>query len=117
MNITGGNVKNIGSTIRIILTLCVLLQCGCTVGPDYVRPTAVETMPTSFKEQQGWKVAQPQDGTISVRWWEIYRDPVLNSLVERVEISNFSIASADARFRQARAVVQAAKAGYFPSLS
>jgi NodT family efflux transporter outer membrane factor (OMF) lipoprotein len=110
-------VKNIGLTIRIILTLCVLLQCGCTVGPDYVRPTAVETMPTSFKEQQGWKVAQPQDGTISVRWWEIYQDPVLNSLVERVEISNFSIASAEARFRQARAAVQAAKAGYFPSLS
>jgi NodT family efflux transporter outer membrane factor (OMF) lipoprotein len=110
-------VKNIGLTIRIILALCVLLQCGCTVGPDYVRPTAVETMPTSFKEQQGWKVAQPQDGTITVRWWEIYQDPILNSLVERVEISNFSIASAEARFRQARAAVQAAKAGYFPSLS
>lgn len=110
-------MKITGVTARIILVLFSLLPAACTVGPDYVRPTAVETMPTAFKELEGWKVAQPQDGTISVRWWEIYQDPVLNSLVERVEISNFSIASAEARFRQARAAVQAAKAGYFPTLS
>jgi len=117
MNKTGGRVKNIGVSIRIILTLCSLLPCGCTVGPDYVRPTPVETMPTSFKEQQGWKVAQPQDGTLSERWWELYHDPVLNSLEEQVALSNLNVAAAEAQFRQARALVQAAKAGYYPSLT
>jgi len=97
--------------------ICLLLPAACTVGPDYIRPAALETMPTAYKELEGWKVAEPRDGTIPERWWEIYHDPVLNALEEQVAISNFTIASAEARFRQARAQVQTAKAGYFPSLT
>ena len=110
-------MKITGLTARIILIFCPLLSAACTVGPDYVRPTSVETMPTAYKELDGWKVAQPGDGVITERWWQLYNDPVLNSLEEQVVISNLTIASAEARFRQARALVQAAKAGYFPSLS
>ncbi|MBW4054922.1 MAG: efflux transporter outer membrane subunit [Proteobacteria bacterium] len=102
----------------MILFFCLLLSAACTVGPDYVKPTAVvETMPTAFKELEGWKVAQPRDGTMTERWWELYNDPELNTLEGRVAISNLNIASAEAQYRQARAVVQAAKAGYYPSLS
>jgi NodT family efflux transporter outer membrane factor (OMF) lipoprotein len=74
-------------------------------------------MPTAYKELAGWKVAQPRDGKISERWWEIYHDPALNSLEEQVAISNLNVAAAEARFRQARAVVQVARAGYFPTVS
>jgi NodT family efflux transporter outer membrane factor (OMF) lipoprotein len=105
------------SIIRIFVCSGLLLLTACTVGPDYVRPNPVETMPAAFKEQQGWKVAQPQDSTISERWWEIFHDLVLNSLEEQVEISNLNVAVAEAQYRQARALVQAAKAGYYPSLT
>lgn len=117
MNKTGGIVKIIGVAARIILVLFSLLPAACTVGPDYLRPNPVETMPTTFKEMEGWKVAQPNAGIISERWWKIYHDPVLNSLEEQVAISNLNVAAAEAQFRQARALVQAAKAGSFPSLS
>ncbi len=110
-------MKIIAVTIRIILFFCLLLPVACTVGPDYVKPTAVETMPTAYKELEGWKVAQPRDGTMSERWWELYNDPELNTLEGRVAISNLNIASSEAQYRQARAVVHAAKAGYYPSLS
>jgi NodT family efflux transporter outer membrane factor (OMF) lipoprotein len=114
---TGELVKTATFKTRIILVFLPLFLSACTVGPDYVRPTPVETMPASFKEMKGWKVAEPQDGTITERWWELYNDPVLNSLVEQVAISNLNIASAEAQFRQARALVHGARAGYFPSLS
>lgn len=104
-------------TMLIILILCPLLLTACTVGPDYVRPTPVEAMPTVYKQLEGWKLAQPQDGQLTERWWEIYQDPVLNSLVEQVAVSNFNVAAAAARFRQARAQVQSARAGYFPTIS
>jgi NodT family efflux transporter outer membrane factor (OMF) lipoprotein len=110
-------MKSLGLTFRIMLVLCPLLLAACTVGPNYVRPTPVKTMPTAYKELEGWKVAQPRDGQIPERWWELYNDPILNSLVEQVAIANLTIASAEARFRQARALVRAAKAGYFPLLS
>ena len=114
---TGGRVKRTGLTVRMILMVFLLLPAACSVGPDYVRPTAVDTMPTAFKELDGWKVAQPRDGVLSVKWWELYQDPVLNSLVEQATVSNLTIAAAEARFRQARALVQAARAGYFPTLT
>ena len=106
-----------GLTTRIIVGSCSLLLSACTVGPDYVKPTPLETMPTAYKELKGWKVAQPQDGKAPEKWWEIYSDPVLNSLEEKIVISNLTVATAEARFRQARAAVQIAKSGYFPSLS
>ena len=99
------------------MAVCLLLAAGCTVGPDYVRPAAVASMPATFKEQKGWKLAQPADGSMGERWWELYHDPVLNSLEAQVAISNLTIATAEAQFRQARALVQSAKAGYYPTLS
>jgi NodT family efflux transporter outer membrane factor (OMF) lipoprotein len=74
-------------------------------------------MPTAYQELAGWKVAQPQDDRLAERWWELYQDPILSALVEQVAISNLNVAAAAAQFRQARALVQAARSGYFPSLT
>lgn len=100
------------------IALCLLsaaLLGACTVGPDYVRPTV--QAPTAFKEMQGWKIAQPQDQEIRGKWWEVFGDPELNALQEQVTISNQNLAQAEARFRQAKALVQSARAAYFPTLS
>ena len=95
--------------------IALAVLSACTVGPDYVRPTA-ET-PAAFKESQGWKTAQPRDQELRGKWWEAYNDPLLNELVEQVSVSNQNLAQAAAQFRQARALVQSARAGYLPSLS
>ncbi len=102
--------------VSILLILCGMLTLltGCAVGPDYVRPTA-ET-PSSFKENAGWKVAEPRDNGIKGKWWEIYNDPQLNMLEEQVIVSNQNIAAAEAQFRQATAIVQGSQAGLFPVL-
>ena len=92
-----------------------LLVVGCTVGPDYVRPPAV--VPLEFKEAQGWKAAEPGDAVARGAWWEIFGDPQLNVLEAQIEINNQNLAAAEAQFRQARAQVQAARAGFFPTLT
>lgn len=88
---------------------------GCTVGPDYVRPKAPAA--ESYKEVQGWKVAEPKDEICRGAWWEIFDDPQLNALEEQVELSNQSIAVAEAQFQQARALVRSARAAYFPQVT
>lgn len=88
---------------------------ACSVGPNYVRPPA--DVPASYKEMDGWKVAQPQEAGIGENWWELYGNPELSALLEQVQISNQNVATAEAQFRQALALVQAARAGYFPTLS
>jgi NodT family efflux transporter outer membrane factor (OMF) lipoprotein len=97
---------------RLALPVLLLQLTACVVGPDYVRPPVAT--PAAFKESMGWKTAQPREHEIRGRWWNVFDDPVLNSLEEQVSISNQNLAQAEANFRQAQALLQAARANYFP---
>jgi len=100
---------------NILVTSALLALAACTVGPNYVRPTA--PVPAAFKESEGWKIAQPGDGRIGAAWWRLFNDPQLSALEEQVVISNQNLLAAEAQVRQAKALVQAARAGYFPTVS
>ncbi len=95
----------------------MLVSSGCMVGPKYKRPSA--PLPTAFKEPPpaGWKEAQPSDGAIRGKWWEMYNDPELNALEERVSISNQNVLAAEAQFREAKSLVRVARAGLFPTVT
>jgi NodT family efflux transporter outer membrane factor (OMF) lipoprotein len=95
----------------------MLFSSACMIGPKYQRPTA--PAPSAFKEPPpaGWKEAQPNDGAIRGKWWEIYNDPQLNALEERVSISNQNVLMAEAQYREAKAAVRIARAGLFPTVS
>ena len=88
---------------------------ACTVGPNYVRPRTV--IPPAYKEMEGWKVAQPKDHLIRGAWWEIFNDHQLDALEEQVNISNQNVVVAEAQYRQARALVQAARSSYYPKVT
>ena len=98
----------------IVLPAAAALLAGCMVGPDYVRPS-MET-PAAYKEGGAWKPAEPRDDVSRGKWWEIFGDPQLNALEERVQISNQNVLAAEAQYRQAQAIVQQARAGLFPTL-
>jgi NodT family efflux transporter outer membrane factor (OMF) lipoprotein len=85
------------------------------VGPDYVKPK-VET-PPAFKEVEGWKKAEPKDNIPCGCWWTIYNDQQLNGLEAQVNVSNQNLKAAEAQFREALALVQAARAAYFPTVT
>jgi NodT family efflux transporter outer membrane factor (OMF) lipoprotein len=87
---------------------------GCTVGPDYQRPP-VEA-PAEFKEMKGWRAATPADALPRGDWWTAFNDPDLDALMKRVDVSNFNLRAAEARVRQARALADSARAGYFPAI-
>jgi NodT family efflux transporter outer membrane factor (OMF) lipoprotein len=103
--------------IITIVAWTIMLLSACTVGPNYVRPSVQS--PPAYKEAEGgakWQVARPQDDVIRGAWWELFNDPQLNALEVQVAISNQNIAQAEAQYRQAQALVQAARAGYFPTV-
>jgi NodT family efflux transporter outer membrane factor (OMF) lipoprotein len=97
-----------------ILLIILAVISGCSVGPDYKRPDA--PVPSSFKELKGWREALPRDQEIRTKWWEAFDDSILNSLEEQVTVSNQSIALAESQYRQAQAMVQLARANYFPTI-
>jgi NodT family efflux transporter outer membrane factor (OMF) lipoprotein len=100
-----------------------MLLAGCTVGPKYVKPTVPtapaykEAPPQSFKEAGGvWKPAAGNQ-TLAGKWWQVFEDPELNTLEEQVTISNQDLKVAEARFRQARALIRFNRASEFPTIS
>jgi NodT family efflux transporter outer membrane factor (OMF) lipoprotein len=88
---------------------------ACAVGPDYARPAA-ET-PAAYKENQGWKVAEPRDQAGKGPWWSVFGDARLAGLEEQVSISNQNLAAAEARLRQAQALTRYARASFFPAVT
>jgi NodT family efflux transporter outer membrane factor (OMF) lipoprotein len=112
----------IGKTARRhVVLLGLLLLNACNVGPRYHRPAA--PTPKDYKEltttgdTDGWKVAQPEDGVLHGKWWELFNDPELNALEQQVSVSNQNIAAAFASFLQARALVKEARSQYYPTLT
>ena len=79
--------------------LAALLVAGCRVGPKYQQPPAMaQAPPAAYKETPAassnagdWKVAQPQDAMLHGKWWEIYNDPELNGLEDKLNIDNQNI--------------------------
>jgi multidrug efflux system outer membrane protein len=98
---------------------------GCTVGPSYHRPSALGTnaAPASFSGADQptpgvvWKSAEPSAHLPRGSWWQIFDDPELNRLEDFARANNQEVAAALARFDQARASVQIARANFFPQLS
>jgi len=90
------------------------LLTACAAGPDYVRP--VLDLPAAYKESGPWKTAEPQPADSRQPWWESYRDPTLSALMQDAERANQNIRQAEAQYRQARAIADAARAGLWPSV-
>jgi NodT family efflux transporter outer membrane factor (OMF) lipoprotein len=96
----------------------IFFLSACAVGPNYSRPSVVT--PSKYKEavvHKGWKLAQPQDQFSRGEWWKIFNDPRLNALEDQLNSANQNIKVAEAQYEQAKALVDAARASYFPTLT
>jgi len=101
----------------------VLLLSGCMVGPKYVKPTAIiapeykEATPDMYKESASWQIAQPADSAQRGEWWRIFGDEQLNLLEPEVAANNQDLKVADARFREARALIRFNHASLYPTVA
>jgi NodT family efflux transporter outer membrane factor (OMF) lipoprotein len=121
------------TNLRLKFAVCpaimTLLLTGCMVGPKYHAPspsaTATALAPpasykestTQFQDTEGWKVAQPQDAMLHGKWWEIYNDPELNALEEKLTIDNQNIKVFFENFMTARTLVAEARAQLYPTVA
>lgn len=99
----------------LIAALLALALSGCAVSPDEQRPATPDI--SQFKEAEGWLPAAPADALERGPWWQLFGDPVLNQLAERVDVSNQNVAAAVAAYAQARALVREQRAALFPSVT
>jgi NodT family efflux transporter outer membrane factor (OMF) lipoprotein len=114
--IKAGRASHVGSasglTALPLISLALLALSGCSVGPKYEKPTT--EIPPAYQENANWKPAQPGDQAPRSDWWEIFQDSQLNTLEEKVDVSNQSLRAAADRYQEARDVLRQTRSAYYP---
>jgi NodT family efflux transporter outer membrane factor (OMF) lipoprotein len=114
--------------VRTVLLLSVAaFGAGCAVGPRWHAPPApvdAGYAPTPLPETSasapvhGGEVQRLVGGRdIPFEWWELFKSPALNALVERAFKANPTIASAQAALVQAQELVYAQQGYFFPTVA
>ena len=121
------------------LLLAIIGLVGCAVGPNYKRPTV--DVPVTYRgasatsapstdagsQKQAAKPAEPATASSAQspstqslgdeKWWEVFQDPELQSLIRTALKNNYDVRIAATRVLQARAQLGITRADQFPSLS
>ncbi len=115
---------------RFAVFLALTIFTGCkSVGPNYNRPgyeappayketgATAAVVPPPAPSGGAWLPANPSDGMIRGKWWEIYQDPQLNQLEERIAANNQTLRQALETYLAARDQITVARAAFYPTLS
>jgi multidrug efflux system outer membrane protein len=94
---------------KIVILMIVVSLTGCAVGPDFKKPV-VET-PDNFRFSDS-----KSKEVVNLKWWELFDDPVLYSLVVTALTNNKDLMIAASRIEEARAALGFTKADQYPRL-
>jgi NodT family efflux transporter outer membrane factor (OMF) lipoprotein len=114
------------AALSCLLGTLALTACK-PVGPNYRRPPfqappayketgASSVVPPPNPTGGGWTPANPSDGMLKGKWWQIYNDPELNRLEDRIAANNVELQQAVQTYLAARDEVMAVRANLYPSL-
>jgi NodT family efflux transporter outer membrane factor (OMF) lipoprotein len=95
---------------RLAITLLAAACAACAQAPR-VAPPAVP-LAAAFKEAS----AAPDSAALAPQWWTVFEDAELNSLQQRLAQNSPDLASALARYQQARAATDILRAARSPSV-
>lgn len=112
LNLSRRGRKAAAALVRV--GLVGLGLAGCTVGPDYVKPS-VALAPLHNAAAVEARTA-PGDAPPLDRWWLGFRDAELTRIVERVLAQNLDLQASMERVAQARSAAKAAGARRLPTV-
>jgi len=97
--------------VRAVLLLMTLLLSACMLGPDFQKPDLEPPETFRFAESTA-EMAED----VNLKWWELFSDPVLASLVHTALQNNREVKTAVSRIEEARAALGFSEADLYPML-
>lgn len=94
-----------------LLCVAILTLTGCAVGPNYKRPTV--SAPTDFR---GASNEVPTNSLADLPWWSVFKDPVLQELIQVALTNNYDLRITLTRVDQARAIQAQARSQFLPQV-
>ncbi len=114
-----------GFAASLAASLAALLPlAACTVGPDFVPPTAPAAKhlaPASTTSRLSPGAGEPvqrfiEGQPVSAQWWRMFRNPALDRVERDAIATSPTLAAARATLAQAREAVAVARGGYYPQV-
>jgi multidrug efflux system outer membrane protein len=100
----------------VVPLLAGLLLSGCTIGPNYKRPTVA--VPPAYRGIAPDASAQTESASLGdEKWWDVFQDEQLRSLVRTALQQNYDLRIAASRILEARAQLGITHADQFPTVS
>jgi multidrug efflux system outer membrane protein len=96
---------------KVILLAAALSLAGCAVGPNYKRPAV--NAPTVFR---GTTNAVSTNSFADLPWWSVFKDPVLQDLVQVALTNNYDLRIILTRVDQARALQAQTRSQFLPQV-
>ena len=97
-------MKNISLTM-----IAALLLSACSVGSDFVKPDI------SYNKE--WLAEKAKSEQIVQKWWRVFNDPQLNTLIDDAALHNYDLRIAAARVKEARAARGIAASDGLPQIN
>lgn len=98
---------------RLIATALLFLT-GCTVGPNYKRPTIAA--PDVYRGLAPGSAPQTTASFADEKWWTVFEDQQLQALIHKAITQNYDVRIAATRVLQAQAVLGITRADQFPTI-
>jgi multidrug efflux system outer membrane protein len=100
----------------IALSLAMLFLSGCSVGPNYKRPSI--NAPGTYRGAMPEETTPPAAKSLGdQKWWEVFQDKQLQDLIHTALQQNYDIRIAATRILEARAQVGITRADGLPTIS
>ena len=99
---------------RSLLALLAVLYIGCTVGPNYKRPTI--GTPATFRAPQPLPPDQAES-LADLKWFQVFNDAQLQELIRTALVRNYDLRDAVARVEAARANLGITRSDQFPNFA
>lgn len=91
--------------------VAILTFAGCAVGPNYKRPAV--NAPTGFR---GATTDVSTNSLADLPWWSVFKDPVLQDLIQVALTNNYDLRITLTRLDQARAIQAQARSQLLPQV-
>src|ERR1035438_6685788 len=91
--------------------VAMLTLAGCAVGPNYKRPAV--NAPTAFR---GAPTEVSTNSLADLPWWSVFKDPVLQDLIQVALTNSYDLRITLTRVDQARAIQAQARSQFLPQV-
>jgi multidrug efflux system outer membrane protein len=102
-----------GLLARFAIYLLILPLAACTVGPNYQRPKT--EVPGEFRAAPTPAPAASSESLGDAKWWAVFEDEQLQSLIRTALQQNFDVRIAAERILAAQAQLRIARSDQYPS--